>query len=95
MLYTINSSEEAAKYYYENRYSTFDGCGDPCKAMEVTTNLKFRNMRNETTGYVKLYFPKKIVVNNEIKTISFTTVGNQILLFCHPIIGNRPELTEI
>ena len=45
--------------------------------MEVITNLKFRKSRtNETTGFVKLYFPKMILVNSEIKTISFTTVGN-------------------
>ena len=45
--------------------------------MDVTTNLKYRRKKDScyTTGYLKLYFPRKIVVTKEIGTKSFSTVG--------------------
>ena len=54
--------------------------------MDVTTNLKYRRKKDSryTTGYLKLYFPRKIVVTKEIGTKSFSTVGKD-----HDIMENH------
>ena len=74
------SSEDAAKFYKEHRYKVDEGCVNPCKTMDVVTNLKYRRKRgsNHTNGYLKLYFPRQIVVTTEIMTKTFITAGTYI-----------------
>ena len=39
-----NLSVEAAKFYYDNRYASFQECVDPCKTMDVSTNYLVKKL---------------------------------------------------
>ena len=75
--FSSNFSEEAAQFYNDNKYEADEVCGNPCKTMDVVTNLKYRRKRenNDTNGYLKLYFPRRIIVKTEIMTKTFITAG--------------------
>ena len=72
-----NSSVEAASFHFENRYTAYEECTNPCKSLKVTTNLKYKRKsdKNQKSGQVKFYFPREIQITEEIVVKSLLTLG--------------------
>ena len=79
-VHICNSSigSDAFEYYFENRYSTYKECLNPCKIMAVKVTSTFK-MRKKNNFDVQFYIPRQVEVTREVFVKSVLSLGKVIL----------------